>query len=279
MSKGGWFGFRFRIHLLFWVVIGLSVATGHFLEVFTLFVIVLIHEFGHVAMAKELGWKVTEVQLLPFGGVATMEDAYATDPLDEIVIALAGPFLNVVMMALSYLFWFAGIWTEDWAQFFLVSNATIAAFNLLPIWPLDGGRILQALLCWLMPYRRAAILSILGSTLLAGIMLGLSIIDMKINVLVIGSYLLAVNIQAFLRFPYQFFRFLMEKYVRQPAEEYAVQALSVRPDETVLEVSHKLRRGSAHLFYVQGTGLLGEEQLLHALLFEQKHDTSVGQLV
>lgn len=230
-------------------------------------------------MAKELGWKVTEVQLLPFGGVATMEDAYATDPLDEIVIALAGPFLNVVMMALSYLFWFAGIWTEEWAQFFLVSNATIAAFNLLPIWPLDGGRIIQALLCWLMPYRRAAILSILGSTLLAGTMLGLSIIDMKINVLVIGSYLLAVNIQAFLRFPYQFFRFLMEKYVRRPTEEYTVQALSVRPDETVLEVSHKLRRGSAHLFYVQGTGLLREEQLLHALLFEQKHDTSVGQLV
>lgn len=279
MSKGGWFGFRFRIHLLFWVVIGLSVATGHFLEVITLFVIVLIHELGHVAMAKELGWRVSEVQLLPFGGVATMEDAYATDPLDEIVIALAGPFLNVVMMGLSFLLWFAGIWKEDWAHFFLVSNAAIAAFNLLPIWPLDGGRILQALLCWLMPYRRAAMLSLLGSTLLAGVMLGLSIIDMQVNLMVVGSYLLVVNIQAFLRFPYQFFRFLMEKYVRQPDEEYSVQAVSVRPEETVMEVSHKLRRGHAHLFYVQGAGLLAEEQLLHALLFEQKYDMSVGQLV
>lgn len=277
MSRG-WFGFRIRIHLLFWAVIGLSVMTGHFLEVLTLFIIVLIHEMGHVAMARELGWTVTEVQLLPFGGVATMEDAYATDPLDEIVVALAGPFLNVVMMAVSYLFWYTGIWTEEWAYFFLISNLTIALFNLLPIWPLDGGRIVQAILCWFMPYRQAAMISLTGSTLLAGIMVGLSGWELKINVLVIGVYLLTVNIQAFLRFPYQFFRFLMEKYVRQP-DEYAVQAVSVQPQETVLEVSHKLRRGCSHLFYVQGSGLLAEEQLLHALLFEQKHDAQVGQLV
>lgn len=279
MNRGEWFGgIRFRVHLLFWGVIGLSAVTGHFLEVLTLFVIVLIHEIGHVAMARELGWTVSEVQLLPFGGVATMEDAYATDPLDEIAVALAGPFLNVVMMAVSYLFWYTGVWTEEWARFFLISNLTIAGFNMLPIWPLDGGRIVQALLCWFMPYRQAAIVSLTGSTLLAAVLLGLSSLDLKINLMIIGIYLLTVNIQAFLRFPYQFLRFLMEKYARQP-EENAVQAISVHPEETVLEVSHKLRRGSSHLFYVQGAGLLGEEQLLYALLFEQKHDARVGQLV
>lgn len=243
-----------------------------------MFVIVLIHEIGHVAMARELGWTVTEVQLLPFGGVATMEDAYATDPLDEIVVALAGPFLNVVMMGMAYLFWYGNVWTEEWARFFLVSNATIALFNLLPIWPLDGGRILQAMLCWFLPYRRAALLSLTGSTLLAGILVGFSVLDVKMNVLVIGIYLLAVNIQAFMRFPYQFFRFLMEKYIRQP-EEQAVHALCVLPHETVLSVSHKLKRGYSHLFYVQGSGLLPEEKLLHALLFEQKHDSKVGTLL
>jgi len=273
-----WLGIRIRIHLLFWAVIGLSVMTGHFLEVLTLFIIVLIHELGHVAMARELGWTVTEVQLLPFGGVATMEDAYATDPLDEIVVALAGPFLNLVMMAFSYLCWYSGVWTEEWARFFLVSNVTIALFNLLPIWPLDGGRIVLAVLCWFMPYRQAAILSMTGSTLLAGIMAGVSGLELKVNVLVIALYLLTVNIQSFLRFPYQFFRFLMEKYVREP-DEYAVQAVSVHPGETVLQVAHKLRRGCSHLFYVQGSGLLAEEQLLYALLFEQKHDETVGQLV
>lgn len=86
------FGIRIRIHLLFWFVIGLSVVMGLFTEVLSLFIIVCIHEMGHVAVARELGWRVTEVQLLPFGGVATMEEAYATDPLDEIVVALATLF-------------------------------------------------------------------------------------------------------------------------------------------------------------------------------------------
>ncbi|GEC93422.1 MULTISPECIES: M50 family metallopeptidase [Brevibacillus] len=278
MNRGGWLDIRFRIHLLFWAVIGLSVVTGHFLEVITLFVIVLIHELGHVAMARELGWTVKEVQLLPFGGVATMEDSYATDPMDEIVVALAGPFLNMVMMAASYLFWFMGIWTEEWARFFLVSNLTIALFNLLPIWPLDGGRILLAVLCWFMSYRQATMISMTGSTLFAGIMVGMSSLELKYNVAVIGIYLLVLNIQAFLRFPYQFFRFLVEKYDRQQ-EEAAVQAIRVHPEETVLAVSHKLRRGCSHLFYVQGAGLLAEEQLLYALLFEQKHNAAVGRLL
>ncbi|AWX55300.1 MULTISPECIES: M50 family metallopeptidase [Brevibacillus] len=278
MNRGGWLDIRFRIHLLFWAVIGLSVVTGHFLEVITLFVIVLIHELGHVAMARELGWTVKEVQLLPFGGVATMEDSYATDPMDEIVVALAGPFLNMVMMAASYLFWFMGIWTEEWARFFLVSNLTIALFNLLPIWPLDGGRILLAVLCWFMSYRQATMISMTGSTLFAGIMVGMSSLELKYNLAVIGIYLLTLNIQAFMRFPYQFFRFLVEKYDRQQ-EEAAVQAIRVHPEETVLAVSHKLRRGCSHLFYVQGAGLLAEEQLLHALLFEQKHDAAVGKLL
>jgi len=277
LSKGGR-AFRFRIHILFWAVIGLAVLTGRFWEVITLFVIVLIHEMGHVAMARELGWRVTEVQLLPFGGVATMEQAYATDPLDEIVVALAGPFLNVVMMAASYLFWHAGVWTEEWAKFFLLSNAIIAGFNLLPIWPLDGGRIVQAVMCKCMPYRSAALLSLAASIVFAAILLGLSLLDGQLNLAMISCYLLAENIQGFLRFPYQFFRFLMEKYVRQP-EEYDVQAVPVRPEETVMQVSHKLRRGSSHLFFVQGTGLLPEERLLHALLFEQMHDVEVKKLV
>ncbi|TKI56428.1 stage IV sporulation protein FB [Brevibacillus antibioticus] len=278
MNKGGWLDIRFRIHLLFWAVIGLSVVTGHFLEVITLFVIVLIHELGHVAMARELGWTVKEVLLLPFGGVATMEDSYATDPMDEIVVALAGPFLNMVMMAASYLFWFMGIWTEEWARFFLVSNLTIALFNLVPIWPLDGGRILLAVLCWFMSYRQATRISMTGSTLFAGIMVGMSSLELKYNLAVIGIYLLTLNIQAFLRFPYQFFRFLVEKYERTQ-EEAAVQAIRVHPEETVLAVSHRLRRGCSHLFYVQGAGLLAEEQLLYALLFEQKHDAAVGKLL
>ncbi|QQE73289.1 M50 family metallopeptidase [Brevibacillus composti] len=278
MNDGRLFGIRIRIHLLFWGVIGLSLLMGMFTEVITLFIIVCIHEMGHVAVARELGWTVTEVQLLPFGGVATIEEAYAADPMDEIVVALAGPFMNIVMMAFSWACWSAGFWTEEWALFFLKSNLIIAGFNLLPIWPLDGGRIIQAILCWYLPYRKAAISSLAASTMLAALMFGIAGLSLHMNVAVVAAYLLAINIQATLRFPYQFIRFLMEKYVRM-ADEQAVRALTVSPTATVIEVSHLLCRGYTHLVYVRGAGMLPEDELLQAVLFEQKQDTPVSKLL
>lgn len=271
-------GIRLRIHILFWLVIGLSAVTGHFVETLTLFVIVVIHELGHVAAAREVGWKVTEIELLPFGGVATIENEAAADPLDEIVVALAGPFLNITMIFVSLLFWWSGVWTEEWTRFFVTSNVIIAGFNLLPIWPLDGGRILQALLCFRLPYRTAALVSLGASSLLSALMLGVSGLSQQVNVLIIAAYLLVVNAQAFLRFPYQFFRFLMDKYIRQTEHDNQLHSVSLSPTTTAMEATQQLRKGYYHLFYIKGGGLLSEEQLLYALLFEQKHNVSVGQL-
>jgi stage IV sporulation protein FB len=271
-------GIRLRVHLLFWAVIGVSLMTGQFLEILTLFTIVIIHEMGHVAVARELGWTVTEIQLLPFGGVATMEDAAAADPLDEIVVALAGPFMNIAMMAVSLLFWWTQIWSEEWTHFFVTSNAMIAGFNLLPIWPLDGGRIVQALLCYRLPYRQAALFSLGASSLFASLMLGLSSFSLNPNEFLIALYLLVANIQAFLRFPYQFLRFLMNKYIRQ-TEQANLRPVWLAPHLTAMEASQQLRRGCTHLFYIKDVGLLSEEQLLHALLVEHKHNVSVSQLV
>ncbi len=273
-------GIRVRIHLLFWAVIGLSVATGYFLEVITLFVIVFIHELGHVAVARELGWQVTEIQLLPFGGVAHMEDETAAEPLDEIVVALAGPFMNITMAFLSLLCWKTGIWSEEWTHFFVTSNFLIAGFNLLPIWPLDGGRILQAVLSYRLPYRTAAHLSIGGSILLAALLLGIGLMHLHLNAVAVGTYLLALNVQAFLRFPYQFIRFLMEKYVRA-LDEHPIRPVRLSPETTAWDAAQLMHKGSYHLFYITGErgGILPEERLLQALLFEQKQHAAIHRLL
>jgi stage IV sporulation protein FB len=271
-------GIRVRIHLLFWAVIGISIATGYFLEILTLFVIVVIHELGHVAVARELGWRVSEIQLLPFGGVATVEEAVAAEPIDEIVIALAGPFMNIAMVFLSLLFWWGGLWTTEWTHFFVLSNFLIAGFNLLPIWPLDGGRIVQALLCCVLPYRRAALLSLGTSCFLSAVMLGLGCYFQQLNVILLAMYLTAINAQAFFRFPFQFIRFLMEKYIRAP-EHSELCSVTLAPSTTAIEATQQLRRGCYHLFYIKGGGMLTEERLLEALLFEHKHHTAVIRLL
>ena len=68
------FGVRFRLHPLFVLLLLLSAAVGRFLEIVTLFAVVLIHEIGHSAAAKAFGWKIREVMLTPFGGVVAADD-------------------------------------------------------------------------------------------------------------------------------------------------------------------------------------------------------------
>lgn len=262
-------------------MIALSIAAGYFIEVITLFCIVLIHELGHVAVAREVGWKVTEVQLLPFGGVATVEDDITSEPLDEIVVALAGPFMNVAMIFISFLFWWCGLWTTEWTSFFMKSNILIAGFNLLPIWPLDGGRIVQSLLFYKLPYRQACLLSMGASCLLAAMMCGIGLLFWHINIVVISLYLAVMNIQGFIRFPYQFMRFLMGKY-RQEAHGAPVQSVTLDPRVSTIQAAQKMYKGHAHLFFVrsgkEGT-FIHESQLLHALLIEQRYDEEVAKLL
>ncbi len=279
MTDGRLFGIRVRIHLLFWAVVGLSVAAGYFIETLTLFLIVFVHELGHVAVAREVGWRVTEIQLLPFGGVAKVEDEAACDPLDEMVVALAGPFMNVAMIFVSLLFWRFGVWTTEWTRFFVDSNLMIAGFNLLPIWPLDGGRIVQALLCFRLPYRQAALASLGASSLLAALLLGCAAYSLHLNLMAVATYLAILNVQAFQRFPYLFIRFLMGKHTGEPAAP-RLRTVPLEPTTTVMQACQQLRKGCYHLFSVRGhPGWLSERQVLHALLVERKHDAAIGQLL
>ncbi|WP_139490283.1 M50 family metallopeptidase [Brevibacillus dissolubilis] len=272
-------GISIRIHLLFWAVIGLSVAAGYFIETLTLFVIVIIHELGHVAAARELGWRVTEVQLLPFGGVATMEET-SFDPLDEVVVALAGPFMNILMIFFSLVFWKLGIWSLEWTQFFMKSNIMIAGFNLLPIWPLDGGRIVQAVLCLILPFRQAVLASFLASSMLAATMLGIGIYFLHLNIIAVASYLIVTNGQAYLRFPFQFIRFLVKKYTHPPNLD-KMRSITIPPDSTILQAAERIHKADYHLFYIRGHGggMLPEEELLQALLYKQKPDWPVLHLL
>jgi Zn-dependent protease/predicted transcriptional regulator len=123
----------------------------------SLFVCVLLHEFGHILAARRYGIGTRDVTLLPIGGVARLESTGET-PRQELVIALAGPAVNVVIAALlgGFLWWrhISAYVVEPLsvqghpALQLLVVNAALVVFNLLPAFPMDGGRVLRALLTY-----------------------------------------------------------------------------------------------------------------------------------
>ncbi|MGZ7116592.1 MAG: CBS domain-containing protein [Methanobacterium sp.] len=137
-----------------------------------LFVTVVIHEFSHSYMAKRYGVPVERIILLPIGGVSAMGEI-PKDPGQELKIAVAGPLTNIIIaiFCLIGLFITGGIGTLSVSSFFLTNaptadinlflsnflgiNLLLGLFNLLPAFPMDGGRVLRAFLARNMTYIKA----------------------------------------------------------------------------------------------------------------------------
>ena len=143
----------------FIVLIALFAFAGMAGKVLLVFCAVLWHEFAHAAVALALGYKVRELELLPFGGVARIDRLGEASARCEILMAAAGPAASLVLAAVIYLTQeFFPYWREIW-QFFYETNLMLAVFNLIPALPLDGGRIFRALLSMQWEYGKATLIT------------------------------------------------------------------------------------------------------------------------
>ena len=143
---------------------GPAEAIDGVLFIVILFLCVLLHEFGHVFAARRYGIKTPDVTLLPIGGVASLE-RMPEKPSQEIVVALAGPAVNFVIalllvVVLGARFDLSHMAQLEQAQSTLVgrvaaANLALLIFNLIPAFPMDGGRVLRALLAVPLGYTRA----------------------------------------------------------------------------------------------------------------------------
>ncbi|QCC46725.1 CBS domain-containing protein [Halobellus limi] len=132
-------------------VLGAAAAIG-------LFVCVLLHEFGHSLVAMRFGYEIDSITLWLFGGVASFAEM-PEDWKQELWIAIAGPIVSVALGVLSYLVFLVLPTSLDPVKFVVgylaLTNVVLAVFNMLPGFPMDGGRVLRALLARTRPHARA----------------------------------------------------------------------------------------------------------------------------
>lgn len=163
---GRLFGSQLRVHatfflLLIWVALaaygqgGVAAALDNTLFILALFACVIAHEFGHALMARRFGIRTPDVTLLPIGGMARLEKM-PDKPGQEIAVALAGPAVNVAIWAILVLLFGEAAdpgtlsaldpGGGSFAARLATLNIVLAVFNLLPAFPMDGGRVLRAVL-------------------------------------------------------------------------------------------------------------------------------------
>jgi Zn-dependent protease/predicted transcriptional regulator len=165
LTIGRFGGTAVKIHVTFllllawigfsaWRQQGPAAARDSILFIVLIFACVVLHEFGHVLVARRYGIKTPEVTLLPIGGVASMQ-SLPEKPAQELAVAIAGPLVNLAI-AVVLLLIVGGITSADFAQLddprlsllarLAAANVFLAVFNLIPAFPMDGGRVLRAVL-------------------------------------------------------------------------------------------------------------------------------------
>jgi stage IV sporulation protein FB len=158
-------GTEIRIHVTFLLFLawiwaasymsgGADAAWSGLLFMVLLFLCVLVHEYGHILAARAFGISTRDVTLLPIGGVARLE-RFPEEPREEFLITLAGPMVNVAIV-LALLLAGADLSPHNFAEVdsskislidrLAAVNVVLAVFNLIPAFPMDGGRVLRALL-------------------------------------------------------------------------------------------------------------------------------------
>ena len=215
-NLGKLFGIDIFIHATFWLLPGMILLGDlwrgsspdeiiwELLFIFAVFGCIVLHEVGHALAARGYGIGTRHITLYPIGGVAALE-RMPEKPGREIAIALAGPAVNLIIAAALFAVLMADVVLlsspmsqlshnplENFAANVLWANVFLCLFNLLPCFPMDGGRVLRAVLALRMSRPRATSIAVgVGTVVAVGLLiLGLAVKQPFLVILAISVYLL-----------------------------------------------------------------------------------------
>ncbi len=278
-------GIDIYIHWSFWLLIlwilfiyllagqGIVLALRGVLLILAVFGCVVLHELGHALTARRFGIPTRDITLLPIGGLARLQ-RMPDKPNQEFWIAIAGPAVNVVIALILYVVLQLGYGTLPVEDMFRIQgnllaqllwiNLFLAAFNLLPAFPMDGGRILRALLAQRMDYVRA-------TQIAASVGQGMAILFALFG-LFLNPFLLLIALFVFVGAQEEAHAAIMRTLVRGVPVSHAMitRFVALRPDEPISRAVEELLSGYEQEFPVVDDeghviGVLTRKSLMKAL--------------
>lgn len=298
LSLGKVSGIQVYIHWTFLILVGWIVlqnaSQGQSVDqilwavafLLAIFLCVFLHELGHALAARRYNIRTRDITMLPIGGLARLE-SIPEDPKQELVVALAGPAVNLVIGVILWLIVSADpgstsnfdMMTLDSRSFLytlMVANIILALFNLIPAFPMDGGRVLRALLSFRLPRARATQVAASIGQFLA---IGFVFIGLFYNpfLLLIGFFIF-LGAQAESNFAQT--RSLLQGY--RVEDVVMTRYRTLHPDDEITKAVDLLLDGQSTAFLVESEGTvkgsLSRQEMVKALAAYGK-DARIGDIM
>lgn len=263
-----------RISKLFLPYIILLLILGFKGEIIIAFVFVFLHELTHYLTARALGFSGFDIEILPIGAVLKMKDLDEASPKEDIIISLSGPLFNLIVAAIFYVLYI--IFNEPYLQLICNSNLALGIFNLIPAFPLDGGRVLRDILSINTIYRKANEITVRVSMILGSIFMFIYFVSVEanksnFNLGLISIFILISSIKEKERIVYLIMGYIIKKKHRFIKRGYVEnRSISIFSENNLLSVLGIIDKNKYNVFTILDENMsmletLYEEEIIEAI--------------
>lgn len=223
--------------------------TGHFRDFITFTIIIIIHELGHIVGGIIFNWKINQIILLPFGAITIFKTLINTKIKEQLIISILGPLFQIIFFLIIKQF-------TNLSPKIIYYNYALLIFNLLPIYPLDGSKILNSTLNLILPFKTSHIISNIISVLI----LLLMFLNIQSLIVLLTIIFLSIKvIKEIYNHKYILNKFLYERY------NYDI---NFKKEKTVSNIN-KMYLNCRHIFFIENK-YYTEKKLL-SIMFDNQY--------
>lgn len=274
---------KIQFHPLLLIFVLIALITGLFLELMVIIAIVCIHEMGHFFMAKKFNWRVTTITLWIFGGVMKTEEHGNRPLMEEALVTVSGPFQHVLIFLVVKLLQIGNILPLTITELIIFYNQMIFFFNLLPVWPLDGGKLFWIVLSNYLPFRKSYNTTIFLSMIFCFLLIPIHffLFSFQLSAILLFVFLFLENQTEWKQKYYVFIRFLLNRYEEERTYR-KTHPLIIPYHASLMDVFSHFYREKEHPIYIDFPGQIrykiDEKDCLHCYFSDKKYRETVGQL-
>lgn len=217
------------------------VLTGHFSNLIVFTSIIIFHELGHIITAVTLKYKIKKIIIYPYGGITKIDTIVNTIIEKDLLLAVSGVLMQTIYFYIILFLYRQGIIREYIYNLFTIYNKSILIFNILPIIPLDGSKVINLILSKYLNFNLSNNLIVLISLITLIILLVSNIYQNNYSMLMVISILLQNIWNYYKKIDYLYNRFILERYI------YNINFPSIK----IIKNKNKMYKNKTHLLKIK----------------------------